>query len=785
MGCLWAAGALACAAAEAVPDRLVALTFDDAVASHYTVVRPLLKRFGFGATFFITEGFSFRTNKADYLTWEQIAELHRDGFEIGNHTRDHLSVTAATLPQLRDQVEAIASRCAEYGIPRPASFAYPGNAIHPGALPILRELGITLARRGGGPEHAYEWGRGTGYDPALDHPLLIPSAGDARPDWTLADFQRAVNQATNGLIAVLQFHGVPDREHPWVHTPPARFEQYLGDLHARGFRVVALRDLAPYAAAQRAAADPFAVIAQRQAAREDQLVNATVVDAATEKPVSARVYLQGSDGRWHFAKSAALQGHAVRYERRNAQTPEATEVHTTVSAHPFRFEVPPGRYTLTVERGKEYFAATQAVEVAHEPVAVRVHLRRWIDMAARGWYAGDTHVHRALDELPSAQLAEDVNVVLPMVQWTTAFEVPPNRSQLNLATAFGSGPVTLDATHVYDPRNTEYEIFRVGGRSHTLGAFLVMKHTTPFDLPAMPLAAIGAQARAQGALIDLEKHNWPWSMALIPILNVNLFELANNHHWRTVFGLRNWAQPAPPWMALGDQGTGLDTERSWTHYGLRNYYALLNCGFRLQPTAGTANGVHPVPLGFSRVYVQLPQGFSYPAWMDALAAGRSFVTTGPMLFARVEGQAPGHVFRASTPGAYRVEGEVLSETPLETLEIVTAPGTVHELRPANERTTSGAVQNRFSTVLQLDRSSWLVVRCFESRPDGRMRFAHTAPWHVEVAARPLRPVRREAEWLLGRVREELARSREVLPPAGVAEYEAALRAYEAIAARAE
>jgi peptidoglycan/xylan/chitin deacetylase (PgdA/CDA1 family) len=42
-------------AAEAVPDKLVVLTFDDSVASHYTVARPLLKQYGFGASFFITE----------------------------------------------------------------------------------------------------------------------------------------------------------------------------------------------------------------------------------------------------------------------------------------------------------------------------------------------------------------------------------------------------------------------------------------------------------------------------------------------------------------------------------------------------------------------------------------------------------------------------------------------------------------------------------------------------------------------------------------------------------
>src|SRR5213593_1486665 len=100
-------------ALERLPDKLVVLTFDDSVASHYSVVRPILKRYGFGATFFITEGFSFRTNKQDYMTWEQIKELHEDRFEIGNHTRDHLGVSARTVGQLREQVRAINARCAE------------------------------------------------------------------------------------------------------------------------------------------------------------------------------------------------------------------------------------------------------------------------------------------------------------------------------------------------------------------------------------------------------------------------------------------------------------------------------------------------------------------------------------------------------------------------------------------------------------------------------------------------------------------------------------------------
>lgn len=242
LGAVWS-GHHPVAALEPIPDKLVVLTFDDSVRSHYTVVRPILLDYGFGATFFITEGFDFKTNKQDYMTWEQIAELHRDGFEIGNHSRDHLGMTETTAPEYDEQLEAINRQCKTHGIPRTASFAYPGNAFHPSGFETLREAGIVFARRGGAPEFPYDHGRGFAYEPGRDHPLLIPSAGDARPDWTMADFLRAVRQAKDGRIAVLQFHGVPDRQHPWVHTPEEQFRAFMKYLSLNDYKVIALRDL--------------------------------------------------------------------------------------------------------------------------------------------------------------------------------------------------------------------------------------------------------------------------------------------------------------------------------------------------------------------------------------------------------------------------------------------------------------------------------------------------------------------------------------------------------------
>jgi peptidoglycan/xylan/chitin deacetylase (PgdA/CDA1 family) len=249
-----------------IPDKLVVLTFDDSCLSHYTVARPLLKKYGFGATFFITEGFTFRTNKRDYMTWEQVAELHRAGFEIGNHTRDHLSITEKNVPRLAEQLAAINEQCRVHGIPQPVSFAWPGNKFHVDALPVLEKAGIRFARRGGEPEVPYAIGGGVAYEPGIDHPLLLPTTGDARPDWSLANLQRAVAHARDGRIAVLQFHGVPDNEHPWVNTPQERFEEYIAWLHREKFTVIALRDLARYVDTNVKPENPLEVMERRKKA---------------------------------------------------------------------------------------------------------------------------------------------------------------------------------------------------------------------------------------------------------------------------------------------------------------------------------------------------------------------------------------------------------------------------------------------------------------------------------------------------------------------------------------
>jgi len=341
----------------------------------------------------------------------------------------------------------------------------------------------------------------------------------------------------------------------------------------------------------------------------------------------------------------------------------------------------------------------------------------------------------------------------------------------------------VDATHVYYPRNTEYEIFTTAKRSHTLGAILALNHKTVFDIPALPVSRVAERARAEGALIDLEKHNWPWSMAIVPIVRPDLYELANNHNWRTEYALTNWALPAPAWMHVGN---GRDSAHDWTLYGFQNYYALLNCGFNLRPMAGTANGVHPVPLGFGRVYVHLDGPFSYEQWIKGLGEGRSFVTTGPMLLTKVNGELPGHHFELKNAKPRRVEisGTVLSDQPVTNIEFIVNGQVALRLVPVGKKNSGDAFEATFHESLDLTGPGWVAVRCWENRPVAA-RFAHTAPTYFDFPGSTLHPRREEIAFLIQRVKEEIERSTPVLPPEALAEYQRALAIYEEIAKTAK
>ena len=512
-------------------------------------------------------------------------------------------------------------------------------------------------------------------------------------------------------------------------------------------------------------------------AAETRDVTLTVVDADTRQPLAARVYLQSAAGKWHYFQSA---GSAVRYEKQNWINENSIEYHTTISPHPCVASLPAGKYKLTVKRGKSYFPHVLEFDVADANVQLNVDLKRWNDPAQRGWYSGDTHLHREIADLENVIIAEDLNVALPLTNWVTISDKPPAAGNKNLAT-IPDELVVVDQHHVIWPRSTEYEIFTVGDQQHTLGALFILGHKSGLELGVPPWRPVVESILDSDphAVFDMDKLAWPFAMLLPTICPDAVYEISNNHTWRTEFAFRDWYTPAPNYMQ-SPFGATKGGHRQWLDFTMGMYYTLLNCGLRMPPSAGTANGVHPVPAGFGRVYVHLPDGFSFDAWMKGLKQGRSFVTTGPMLYASANSKDPGHVFKFADANSIQLQMEVLSEQPISYGEILVNGRPEILLRGQREKLANGAYRLNIKSNVEIKRSGWVAVRFWEPRPDGQSRFVHSAPWYVEVGQEPVRIHPEEKEYLIGRMDAEMQRSKNVVSDEAMLEYERGRAFYNAL-----
>ena len=77
------------------PEASVCITFDDGCETDLIAAVPVLREFGFRATFYLTAGF---LGTPGYLNVDQVRELDASGFEIGCHSMTH--------PYLSDLAEA-------------------------------------------------------------------------------------------------------------------------------------------------------------------------------------------------------------------------------------------------------------------------------------------------------------------------------------------------------------------------------------------------------------------------------------------------------------------------------------------------------------------------------------------------------------------------------------------------------------------------------------------------------------------------------------------------------
>jgi hypothetical protein len=406
-----------------------------------------------------------------------------------------------------------------------------------------------------------------------------------------------------------------------------------------------------------------------------------IVDSETGRSVYARCYLTDSAG-----ESLTPAG-VVAYQK-------PPERHFVTSGE-FLIDVPPGKYTLRVERGPEYRGVTRKIDIqAGEAIDEKIEIIRWVNMNRRDWYSGDLHVHRDWREMPQLMLAEDLNLATTITDWFAVDHLvksgPPS-------TEIAHGIREIDALHAYSTFNTEVERFGRGA----LGTV---------DLIALdaPVVLYAQRGHSEGGYVDLEKLLYPETPALVALGLGDFAEILYN--WFTRYGV---VQVDPSLVGMiARSNLQYAVPAGMPFWAMDIYYRFLNCGFKLPVSAGSASGVLPNPLGYNRVYVKIQGKFGYREWFQALKAGRSFVTNGPMLFVTVRGHGPGDTIKIQRVGGkvahVRVRAEATSAQELDRLEIVWK-GKVVKTVAAKK----GSFKLKTDFEFHPKESGWFAARVFE------------------------------------------------------------------------
>jgi len=124
-----------------LPENPVMITFDDGFADNYRVAWPILKEFGFNATFFIVTS---QVNPYN-IDWGELKELIRQGNSIGSHSVNHFDLTTLNTRQqeqeLRESREALEKNL---GV-KVKAFCFPYGNYNKTTLALLPETGYVLS----------------------------------------------------------------------------------------------------------------------------------------------------------------------------------------------------------------------------------------------------------------------------------------------------------------------------------------------------------------------------------------------------------------------------------------------------------------------------------------------------------------------------------------------------------------------------------------------------------------------------------------------------------------
>lgn len=449
-------------------------------------------------------------------------------------------------------------------------------------------------------------------------------------------------------------------------------------------------------------------------------VRLRIITEQDDQVTPARVNVVGSDGNYYQPEDNPLSMYSLigdwpadgAWGNRRAAGPFRYTGRFFYTTGEVAVEVPVGRTTIEVWKGYDHTPRSVTVTLApKESKVVDIRLPRAVDMAAAGYYAGDSHLHfprRTPSEIePVFDLmgAEDFHYgVLLGYNHPASKPYVPEMEGMEYPQLAGLG----EASSVVrgDHHLISGQEYRTGSYGH-INLYLrdeLVPNPTGTDSNHWPvLGVIGRQTMdASGVAVT-----------------------AHGGAARTIYADVAWGNTRAVELL------------QFAHYigvGKEDWYHMLNAGFKVAAT-GASDYPPCRRLADCRTYVHSTDRPDIRQWLEGMAAGNSFITTGPLLLLEVNGEAPGAVLEGEPDYGAEVRLRLRSEvTPVTDLELILNGEVVEHIRLSAEQQQHAWVE--INRRLTLSESGWIAVRAYsEVAPGFPDAEAHTNPIYVELGGR--------------------------------------------------
>jgi hypothetical protein len=383
-------------------------------------------------------------------------------------------------------------------------------------------------------------------------------------------------------------------------------------------------------------------------------------------------------------------------------------------------QLPSGPIAIEVSKGFEYAPIKKEVLLKQGQMSLRLELERWTDARKDGWFSGDARTHFLTPQAALLEAAAEDVAIVNLLALDHSYRDKDGTDHLsfsNILSFSGQEPALEKSGHLV--------VVNTLNRHDMLGSLGLLN----CHRPVYPLHRDGLESADDWTLGDWcdQCHR-----------KEGLVVWAEHDRTRQSTG-GLWGEPLAD-LFLG-KIDALETDFDEVGSEDRWWDGLLSCGIRLPLVGASVKDSNRKAVGAVRTYARLRPGeqLTYKSWIEAVRAGRSYVTNGPLLSFTVEDQDPGTLIDLpSTDNTLHIRAECRSWLPLNKLHVLLNGESVAVARASGSPSVA-SVELELSTRT----SGWIRVLCEGPRDpiEGRMVQAFSSPVFVQVHGHPCQPKR--------------------------------------------